>query len=207
MDKNRKIYCCPSWTTIGKHVSVPDRQKLTYYIGLICPCLPTMSCPDGRERALRLRPFPPTEHNTDITEKVRKLKERFFMTYKQKFIKDHPNAGLRSDGYPHGCPTDRPVPRTSCLRADTTCKECWDRQVQDVRKGGQRLDCLKQMPPLTHSRVGEAFDITKSECAQWMAAQPDLMQYLFNEAKNHGYIRYDPKQNCYVGIEYEEGLE
>lgn len=66
------------------------------------------------------------------------------MTYKEKYIREHPNAPMRSiDGYPYGCPEDRSkAAGTGCPLANITCKECWDRRIQGMSDDGQRLTAV-----------------------------------------------------------------
>ncbi len=60
-----------------------------------------------------------------------------------------------------------------------------------------------QMPPLPHSVEGaETFDITKSQAAQWLAQQPEILQALFNEYRNSGAIWFSQKNKTWQGVEY-----
>lgn len=65
------------------------------------------------------------------------------------------------------------------------------------------LDCVKQMPPLKHSSGGGTFDISKSEAAAWITSQPDVQQKIFDMARYHGAIKYDPDTGTWRGSGYD----
>lgn len=54
------------------------------------------------------------------------------------------------------------------------------------------LEGAKKMPPLRHTLQGQRFDIAMSEVAGWLTAQPEIMQKVFDIARYHGAIVYDP---------------
>lgn len=58
------------------------------------------------------------------------------------------------------------------------------------KKINVRLSVARKMPPLYHSLPGENFDIFKSEVIKWLVSQPEILQYLFDKAKE--YCEYDP---------------
>lgn len=61
----------------------------------------------------------------------------------------------------------------------------------------------KKMPPLCHSTT-KPFDITKSEVAIWLAAQPEIMQKLFDIANTKGLIRYDSISGKWQGVDFND---
>lgn len=65
------------------------------------------------------------------------------------------------------------------------------------------LECARKMPPLRHIISG-SFDITQSEVAKWLTAQPDIMQKIFDMATNHKVISYDPKQKTWKGVYHND---
>ena len=65
------------------------------------------------------------------------------------------------------------------------------------------LDALENMPPLVHAKKGEPFDITKSEVAKWIVAQPEIMQKIFDLAVRQGVIVYDPKTGTWQGVGHD----
>lgn len=65
------------------------------------------------------------------------------------------------------------------------------------------LDCAKKMPPLSHSMQGQKFDITKSEVAQWLKEQPQIMQKIFNMAGNQKIITYNADTGKWQGVDYD----
>lgn len=65
------------------------------------------------------------------------------------------------------------------------------------------LECVKSMPPLIHSKKGETFNIAESEVAKWIASQPDIMQKIFDTARYHGVIEFDPETGTWQGVDYD----
>ena len=60
-----------------------------------------------------------------------------------------------------------------------------------------------QMPPLPHSVEGaETFDITKSQAAQWLAQQPEILQAIFDQFHNSGAIWFSNETKTWQGVEY-----
>lgn len=49
------------------------------------------------------------------------------------------------------------------------------------RPKNDRLNCLKQMPPLRHKLPNDEFDIMKSEVVEWMVRQPEIRQWLYDK--------------------------
>lgn len=61
----------------------------------------------------------------------------------------------------------------------------------------------RSMPPLLHRVPGEPFDITRSEVAQWLCSQPEIMQLVFDmvDSSHTGcqQIAYDPETCTWQG--------
>ena len=60
------------------------------------------------------------------------------------------------------------------------------------------------MPPLYHTIPGERFDIRKSECIQWLIRRPDILNYLWDQIKQSGYIVFDPQTGKWHGIDFRK---
>jgi hypothetical protein len=59
------------------------------------------------------------------------------------------------------------------------------------------------MPPLTHwPPDGYGFDIKRSEVCKWLTRQPEVLQELFNWAKNGDAIEYDVETRTWRGAEW-----
>lgn len=65
------------------------------------------------------------------------------------------------------------------------------------------LDCVKRMPPLKHSTDDETFNVSKSEAAKWIASRSEVMQKIFDTARYHGVIKYDPDTGTWRGVDYD----
>lgn len=72
----------------------------------------------------------------------------------------------------------------------------------------KKLKCVKKMPPLRHRLKNEKFDITKSEVAQWLIQQPEIMEWIFDHVNNikfHGrelLIKFNPDIGMWQGVDY-----
>lgn len=60
----------------------------------------------------------------------------------------------------------------------------------------------KNMPPLYHSLPGREFDIHKSEVIKWLISQQSILQYIFDKAKDGGFIIYNPETKKWQGKNY-----
>lgn len=69
------------------------------------------------------------------------------------------------------------------------------------KKISKRLKAAEYMPPLRHSIPDEPFDIKESEVARWLCSQPDIMQYVFDEAHSKKLIKYE-KNGFWRGVEW-----
>lgn len=61
------------------------------------------------------------------------------------------------------------------------------------------------MPPLEHSINGN-FDINESNVIKWLISQPEIKQKIFDLAKAHGYIVFDPFSKKWYGSEYKKDM-
>lgn len=64
------------------------------------------------------------------------------------------------------------------------------------------LDCVKKMPPMVHSIPGQEYDVLKSQAALWICSQPDVINKMFDMAKNRKVIRYDAETGTWRGVDY-----
>lgn len=63
------------------------------------------------------------------------------------------------------------------------------------------LDCANKMPALSHVNSRDNSDIKKSKVAQWLVNQPEVMQKIFDMAKNKKVIKYDPTTQTWRGAD------
>jgi hypothetical protein len=66
----------------------------------------------------------------------------------------------------------------------------------------KRLLIAKQMPELKHKAGEGSFDITKSEVLKWLIQQPDILNYLMDQVKDKGLIKYNPERGTWYGVNY-----
>jgi hypothetical protein len=71
-----------------------------------------------------------------------------------------------------------------------------------MRNRSQKLDVGRDMPPLRH-KVGDQYDVTKSEVAKWLCSQPEIMEYVVGRMNAAGFITFDPETRLWTGIDYE----
>lgn len=55
-----------------------------------------------------------------------------------------------------------------------------------------------KMPALRH-KTDKAFDISKSEVVDWLSAQPEIRQALFDRYHDSGCILFDPDSKTWKG--------
>ena len=67
-----------------------------------------------------------------------------------------------------------------------------------------KLDVAKKMPPLRHSVPGLNFDIAQSEVVGWLIKQPEIMQEIFDIARNRKVIIYNPETQKWQGVDYHD---
>ena len=79
-----------------------------------------------------------------------------------------------------------------------------------------RLGCIKNMPPLRHKLPDEPFDIMKSEVVDWIVAQPEIRQWIFDKVAStnkRGFvsagnmrclIAYNRATGTWQGSDYQE---
>lgn len=75
------------------------------------------------------------------------------------------------------------------------------------RPKNERLNCLKLMPPL-HHKTGDKYDIMDSEVMDWIVAQPEVRQWLYDKiadksgGKKPEFIKYNPGTKTWQGVDY-----
>lgn len=78
-----------------------------------------------------------------------------------------------------------------------------DEKVKKCRS--KKLMVARQMPPLYHSIPGQNFDITQSKVIQWLTAQPEIMNYIWDNIKNSDDVFYDADTGKWCGADYKGG--
>lgn len=68
----------------------------------------------------------------------------------------------------------------------------------------KKLLVARKMPPLYHTIPGKNFDIAQSEVVKWLIAQPDILNYIWDNIKNSGDVFYDTDTGKWCGIDHEE---
>lgn len=64
----------------------------------------------------------------------------------------------------------------------------------------KKLEVGKYMPPLYHKLPNEEYFAENSEVLQWIAKQPNLLEWTFSQLKSAGYVEYDPETGIWSGI-------
>lgn len=70
-------------------------------------------------------------------------------------------------------------------------------------KQSKLINVARKMPPLYHSIPGEKFDIRKSRTLWWLIKQPEILNYVWNNIKQSGFIKYDSVTGKWTGIDFE----
>lgn len=61
------------------------------------------------------------------------------------------------------------------------------------RKKSELLEVAKNMPMNFHRLPGMGYDPDKSKVLDWIANQPELLEWIFQQLRSTGYIVYDPQ--------------
>jgi len=64
-----------------------------------------------------------------------------------------------------------------------------DEYMKKIRS--KKLLVARNMPPLYHTIPGKNFDIAQSEVVKWLIAQPDILNYIWDNIKNSGDVFYN----------------
>lgn len=70
-------------------------------------------------------------------------------------------------------------------------------------KRNKLIGVARKMPPLYHSIPGEKFDIRKSRTLWWLIKQPEILNYVWNNIKQSGFVKYDSVTGKWTGIDFE----
>lgn len=65
----------------------------------------------------------------------------------------------------------------------------------------KKLEVGKIMPPLYHKLPNEEYTAEHSEVLQWIAKQPNLLEWTFAQLKSAGYVEYDSEIGIWSGVE------
>lgn len=87
------------------------------------------------------------------------------------------------------------ISKNENLKEDGKVKKCRSKKLMVAR----------QMPPLYHSIPGQNFDITRSQVIQWLTAQPEIMNYIWDNIKNSDDVFYDADTGKWCGADYKGG--
>ena len=71
------------------------------------------------------------------------------------------------------------------------------------KKISKKLNCLKTMPPVSHSIPGENFSYQKSEFVQWVLEQKTILDWLCQCLMNSKLIEYNKELKKWQGIDYD----
>ena len=66
----------------------------------------------------------------------------------------------------------------------------------------KHLQVASLMPPLAHWVGDQPFDIMASAVVGWLVAQPDIRQWLFQQAKDRRLIVFDPTTRTWCGVQH-----
>lgn len=70
-------------------------------------------------------------------------------------------------------------------------------------KRNKLIGVARKMPPLYHRIPGEKFDIRKSRTLWWLIKQPEILNYVWNNIKQSGFVKYDSVTGKWTGIDFE----
>lgn len=68
----------------------------------------------------------------------------------------------------------------------------------------KKWDSIKNMPPLYHKLPDQKFELNKSEVLDWLASQREVIDWIFHNAKNRGYIVFNQATGQWQGADYDD---
>lgn len=74
----------------------------------------------------------------------------------------------------------------------------------------ERLNCIKNMPPLHHKTPDSNFDIMTSEVVNWIVQQPDVRKWIYDKitdssgGKDPEFIKYNKDTGKWQGVDYND---
>ena len=69
-----------------------------------------------------------------------------------------------------------------------------------TKRRSNLIAVAKNMPKLHHSVNGEEFNIQHSEVIKWILQHDEAWEYIWNNIKGSGAIKYDPVSKTWRGI-------
>lgn len=72
------------------------------------------------------------------------------------------------------------------------------------RKKSELLEVAKNMPMNFHRLPGMGYDPDKSKVLDWIANQPELLEWIFQQLRSTGYIVYDPAWQAWHGVDFRK---
>lgn len=75
------------------------------------------------------------------------------------------------------------------------------------RKKSELLEVAKNMPMNFHRLPGMGYDPDKSKVLDWIANQPELLEWIFQQLRSTGYIVYDPQLGAWHGVDFRKAAD
>lgn len=75
------------------------------------------------------------------------------------------------------------------------------------RKKSVKLEVAKNMPMNFHKLPGMEYDPDKSKVLDWIANQPELLEWIFEQLRSTGYIVYDPAWQAWHGVDFRKAVD
>ena len=73
-----------------------------------------------------------------------------------------------------------------------------------ARKKSVKLEVAKNMPMTFHRLPGMEYDSDKSKVLDWIANQPELLEWIFEQLRSTGYIVYDSDWGAWHGVDFRK---
>lgn len=73
-----------------------------------------------------------------------------------------------------------------------------------VRKKSVKLEVAKNMPMTFHRLPSMEYDPDKSKVLDWIANQPELLEWIFEQLRSTGYIVYDSDWGAWHGVNFRK---
>ena len=75
--------------------------------------------------------------------------------------------------------------------------------MKKVSNSKQRIFTVaRKMPPLYHTLPGTNFDVRKSRTLWWLVKQPEVLNFIWEQIKTSGAVKYDSDTGKWQGVDF-----
>lgn len=72
-----------------------------------------------------------------------------------------------------------------------------------IGKRSKKLIVGRNLPPSFHKLPGHEYDVKKSEVVNWLIQRPSILEFLWDQFKQSGDVKYNPETGKWQGVDYD----